>query len=145
MGRVAATGTASGANTGDRMIKKPTHTLATGTAALLLIVGWSCIVIQSAHSQSGRQKNTNAKPSPTPAGPRQATRSMPPPPVMPQKSANSNSSDGVNSSDDVVRVASHLVPVPTTVLDSHGAAIINLKLEDFELVVDGETKPINEI
>jgi VWFA-related protein len=31
------------------------------------------------------------------------------------------------------------------VLDSHGAAIISLKLEDFELVVDGETKPISEI
>ena len=129
------------------MMKKPTHTLATGTAALLLIVGWSCVVIQSAHSQSGRQKNTNAKPSPTPASarPRQTTKSLPPPPVMPQKSANSNSNDGVNSPDDVVRVASHLVPVPTTVLDSHGAAIINLKLEDFDLVVDGETKPISEI
>jgi VWFA-related protein len=129
------------------MMKKPAHTLVTGTAALLLIVGWSCVVIQSAHSQSGRQKNTNAKPSPTPASarPRQTTKSLPPPPVMPQKSANSNSSEGVNSPDDVVRVASHLVPVPTTVLDSRGAAIINLKLEDFELVVDGETKPINEI
>jgi hypothetical protein len=37
------------------------------------------------------------------------------------------------------------VPVPATVLDAHGVAVTNLKLEDFELTVDGQTKPISEI
>jgi VWFA-related protein len=129
------------------MTKKPAHNFVTGITALLLAIGWSCVVINSAHSQSGRQKNMNAKPSATPASdrPLQTTKTMPPPPVMPQKSTNTDSNNGTTSPDDVVRVASHLVPVPTTVLDAHGAAIITLKLEDFELVVDGETKPISEI
>jgi VWFA-related protein len=35
--------------------------------------------------------------------------------------------------------------VPTTVLDARGAAVSNLKIEDFELVVDGEPKPISDI
>jgi VWFA-related protein len=89
----------------------------------------------------------NAKPSPTPAfeRPRQTTKTMPAPPAMPSQSPKTDSNDGAGSTDDVVRVASHLVPVPTTVLDSRGAAVTNLKLEDFELVVDGETKPISEL
>ena len=70
---------------------------------------------------------------------------MPAPPAMPSQSPKTDSNDGAGSTDDVVRVASHLVPVPTTVLDSRGAAVTNLKLEDFELVVDGETKPISEL
>ena len=46
---------------------------------------------------------------------------------------------------DVVKVSSHLVPVPATVLDARGVAVTNLKLEDFELTVDGQAKPISEI
>jgi VWFA-related protein len=46
---------------------------------------------------------------------------------------------------DVVKVSSHLVPVPATVLDASGVAVPNLKLEDFELTVDGQAKPISEI
>ncbi|MDX6612175.1 MAG: Ca-activated chloride channel [Blastocatellia bacterium] len=44
-----------------------------------------------------------------------------------------------------MRVGSYLVPVPVTVLDSRGFAVTNLKLEDFELRVDGGLKPINEL
>ena len=50
-----------------------------------------------------------------------------------------------NDVDDVVRVSSHLVPVPTTVIDSRGVAVTNLKVEDFELIVDGQPKPISDI
>ena len=99
------------------------------------------------HSQSGRQKG--AAPSPTPnnnSRPRQASK-LPPPPVMVKTeavkpNANDNSSD---DGEEVVRVASHLVPVPTTVVDSRGVAIANLRLEDFELSVDGQPKPISDI
>ncbi|HEX3230142.1 MAG TPA: VWA domain-containing protein, partial [Pyrinomonadaceae bacterium] len=95
------------------------------------------------HSQSGRQKNTNAAASPTPATrPRQSTKALPPPPIMPVSSkSNTNAPDDT----DVVKVSSHLVPVPATVLDARGVAVTNLKLEDFELTVDGQTKPISEI
>ena len=57
----------------------------------------------------------------------------------------SNTNDKVVSSDEVLRVSSHLVPVPTTVVDGRGAAITNLRLEDFELVIDGEPKTISDI
>lgn len=100
------------------------------------------LIIPITHSQSGRQKNTNAA-SPTPATrQRQSTKSLPPPPAMPTSSkSNANLPDEV----DVVKVSSHLVPVPATVLDARGVAVTNLKLEDFELTVDGQTKPISEL
>ena len=104
----------------------------------------SYLFIPATHSQSGRQKNANATaPSPTPlTRSRQSTKSMPQPPVMPASSkSNTTAPDDV----DVVRVSSHLVPVPATVLDSRGVAVTNLRLEDFELTVDGQTKPISEI
>jgi VWFA-related protein len=64
---------------------------------------------------------------------------------MTQTSAKADGNDNASSPDDVVRVSSHLVPVPTTVLDSRGAALTNLKIEDFELVVDGEPKAISDM
>ena len=102
-----------------------------------------CLIIPVTHSQSGRQKNTNAAASPTPTTrPRQSTKSMPKPPMMPASSkSNGSAPDDV----DVVKVSSHLVPVPATVLDARGVAVTNLRLEDFELTVDGQTKPISEL
>src|SRR6185436_18362399 len=67
------------------------------------------------------------------------------PPVMTQTAAKSSGNDNAASLDDVVRVSSHLVPIPTTVLDAHGAALRNLKIDDFELVVDGQPKAISEM
>ena len=45
----------------------------------------------------------------------------------------------------MVRVDSNLVIVPATVVDQRGRAITNLKLEDFELRVDGQIKPISDL
>src|SRR5438045_3672600 len=117
-------------------------------AALAITVTWFSLNALPAHSQSGRQKNTNASASPTPAAirPRQSTKTMPAPPaVMPKTSAKSNENGSANDSDDIVRVSSHLVPVPATVLDARGAAVTNLRIEDFELTVDGEPKLISDI
>jgi VWFA-related protein len=116
-------------------------------ATLAFTWGGLCLTASPTHSQSGRQKNASAKPSPTPAStrPRQAATKLPPPPPVPSPSTKASREDGAIPSDDVVRVSSHLVPVPTTVLDLNGAAVTNLRIEDFELVVDGETKPISDI
>jgi Ca-activated chloride channel family protein len=46
---------------------------------------------------------------------------------------------------DVVRINSNLVTVPTSVLDASGRPVTDLKLEDFELRVDGQPKPISEL
>jgi VWFA-related protein len=47
--------------------------------------------------------------------------------------------------DEVVRVNSNLVPVPATVLDKRGYAVLDLQVKDFELRVDGELKPIGDV
>jgi Ca-activated chloride channel family protein len=98
------------------------------------------LIASSSHSQSGRQKpptpstNTNTRP-------RQTTKSSKPPA---NTSAKSDEKED-NSDDEVVRVTSNLVAVPATVVDSHGIAVTNLKLEDFELRVDGQPNTISEI
>lgn len=47
--------------------------------------------------------------------------------------------------DDVVRISSNLVPIPVSVVDRRGNAVVNLKLDDFELRVDGEPRPLSEL
>jgi VWFA-related protein len=46
---------------------------------------------------------------------------------------------------DIVRISSHLVPIPASVVDKRGNAIVNLKLDDFELRVDGELRPLTDL
>src|SRR5687767_2067645 len=102
------------------------------------------------HSQSGRRKGPVVKTSGN-------TTSTPKQPAKPQSSeatgktsaqnpppATAKADDEVDPNE-IVRVGSHLVPVPATVLDSRGFAVTNLKLEDFELRVDGQVKPIAEL
>ena len=127
-------------------MNKQLRILCYGATALAVSATWCSLNALPAHSQSGRQKNTKVSPSPTPGTrPRQSTKAMPPPPVMPPAAAKSNPNNNTNGPDDVVRISSHLVPVPATVLDAHGAAVANLRIEDFELTVDGEPKPISDI
>src|ERR1043166_775911 len=95
-------------------------------------------------SQSGRQKppsNSNGN-----TRPRQTSKSASKPPnsarsTPPQGTTQSNESE----TEDVVRVSSNLVPVPATVVDARGVAIANLRLEDFELRVDGQPTAISDI
>ncbi|MBC8031371.1 MAG: VWA domain-containing protein [Pyrinomonadaceae bacterium] len=54
------------------------------------------------------------------------------------------SSDEVDETD-TVRVSSNLVPIPASVVDARGIAITGLRLEDFELRIDGQLKAISEL
>jgi len=47
--------------------------------------------------------------------------------------------------DEVVKVASTLVPIPVSVVDASGRAITNLTLADFELRIDGKVAEISEL
>lgn len=47
--------------------------------------------------------------------------------------------------DEVVRVESNLVLVPASVVDAQGRAITDLKLDEFELRVDGQLQPISDL
>jgi VWFA-related protein len=62
----------------------------------------------------------------------------------PGESSKDSSSEEVDPSD-TVRISSNLVPIPASVVDPKGFALIGLKLEDFELRVDGQVKPISDM
>lgn len=47
--------------------------------------------------------------------------------------------------EEVVRISANLVPLPASVVDAQGRAVTDLQLKDFELVVDGEVKPIGDV
>jgi Ca-activated chloride channel family protein len=99
------------------------------------------------------QPTPTPTPSPTPAAatptavPR-ASSVLPPPPATTSTPADAAEDDAAFQSidpADVIRVNSNLVPVTASVVDGQGKAVTDLKLEDFELKVDGQPKPISEI
>ncbi|MFL6331807.1 MAG: VWA domain-containing protein [Pyrinomonadaceae bacterium] len=84
--------------------------------------------------------STQPQSAPAPAAPPQTQRAegaQPP-------SAASQAAEEVGE-DEVVRVDSNLVIIPATVVDGFGRAITDLKVEDFELKIDGEVKPVSEL
>jgi Ca-activated chloride channel homolog len=94
----------------------------------------------SVSSQSGRrQEPGKSKPTPSPI----ADPNRPGSTVILPKPAKGNT-DEVDQ-DDVVRITSNLVPIPVSVVDARGNALVNLKVDDFELRVDGQLRPISDL
>lgn len=88
-------------------------------------------------SQSGR----NPKPGKgKPPGPVADRPGAPSSPSTPSRKA----ADELEE-DEVVRISSNLVPIPASVIDRRGNAIVNLNLEDFELRVDGQVRPLSDL
>lgn len=71
----------------------------------------------------------------------------PPPPAKPKsvQQTAAKDEDVEFGPEDVVRITSNLVTVPASVVDGYGRAVAGLKVEDFELRVDGQVKAISEI
>lgn len=65
------------------------------------------------------------------------------PKVVPQSA--SKDDDVEVGPEDVVRITSNLVTVPASVVDTYGKAVAGLKLEDFELRVDGQVRAISDV
>lgn len=99
-------------------------------AAILIL----CVALP-VWSQSGRRNEPGKgnKPGPDPTRPSGST-------TRPASTA-----DDEVDEDDVVRITSNLVPIPVSVVDRRGNAITTLKLEDFELKVDGVVKPLSDL
>ena len=136
------------------MMTKPQHSVRQSTTNArwrcssrlfaVLVISISIVTITlSTHSQSGRQKppvapsNSNTRPRQTSKSTTQQSNT--------QASSKSDIKEVPDDSTDVVRVTSNLVAVPATVVDSRGIAVTNLKLEDFELKIDGQLNTISEI
>ena len=107
----------------------------------------------SGATQSGRLKEPKARPSPRPSPIAEQDRqpgshksSVPAIPAIPANESvrPKGSSDEVDSTD-VVHISSNLVPIPATVVDGRGFAVTGLRLDDFELLVDGQVKDISEM
>jgi Ca-activated chloride channel family protein len=62
-----------------------------------------------------------------------------------QPASATSQTDEVVDEGDVVRVDSNLVIIPASVVDFRGRAITDLRVEDFELRVDGEVKPVSDL
>jgi Ca-activated chloride channel homolog len=104
---------------------------------LALLIGAAPL---TTHSQSGRQKGPAQSPTPNSnSRPRQTTKSNT------QAAAKTNPNESSDEAEEVIRVTSNLVPVPATVVDARGVAVTSLKLEDFELIVDGQPGVISDI
>jgi Ca-activated chloride channel family protein len=101
------------------------------------------MVAPGVNSQSGRRKGDPNK-NPTPID-TSNTAEPTTTPGKPGQEGKSSTRQGSGDNDDVVRISSNLVPVPASVVDKQGYALTNLKLEDFELRVDGQIKPISEL
>ena len=105
----------------------------------LIILFLVCTSI--AFAQSGRIKPSET-PLPTPRPriiyvPAQTSFPIPKPQTTPTPK--------IEAEDDIIRVESALVPIPVSVTDATGRAITNLRLEDFELSIDGKAAEISDL
>src|SRR5215217_4518720 len=114
MGRVAPT---KSQQTRDRA-RQLSHWL------VAIVVGLICLA--PALGQSGRRGDPSktGKPRPISDPDKPGTSSSPNRPAR--------ATDEVDE-DDVVKISSNLVPIPASVVDKRGTAVVNLKLDDFEL------------
>jgi Ca-activated chloride channel family protein len=105
----------------------------------LIVIAISLCAAFPVWSQSGRhqEKGKGGKPAPGPiADPSRPGSSIPRPAATPTNEVDAN---------DIVRISSNLVPIPVSVVDRRGNAIVNLKLDDFELRVDGTVRPLSDL
>ncbi|HXM33831.1 MAG TPA: VWA domain-containing protein [Pyrinomonadaceae bacterium] len=115
-------------------------------ARLVIALVLSSVVTPNTNAQSGRRKgeqNKNPTSIDATSAPTSTTKTDTAGKAAQEKKGSSKQSAA--DSDDVVRVTSNLVPVPASVVDTKGSALTKLKIEDFELRVDGEVKPISEL
>ena len=118
----------------------------TACRAFVAIVILSCVtfVLNADAAQSGRRKDNKAKPRPAPSPIAETTRPVYQSPTTPTSQPTKEPGDDVDEAD-VVRVSSNLVPIPASVVDNKGVALTSLIVDDFELRVDGQLRPISDI
>lgn len=96
----------------------------------------------NASAQSGRIKPTET-PTPTPRSrivyfPTEKTQPVSIPTPTPTPTPDDDGGDAI-------KINSFLVPIPVSVLNSNGQAVTNLRLEDFELLINGKTAEISDL
>ena len=108
----------------------------------LLLIFFSLSLASTALAQSGRVKPLET-PTPVPF-PRPGVVYVPTEKTSTiQRTASPKTKK--EDEEEIISVESNLVPIPVSVLDLQGRAVTNLKLEDFELAIDGQRAEISEI
>ena len=122
-----------------------------GIASVLLVIvalvaaATTLVFPQSGRNQEKTPKGSKTKiRSSTPNAEPSSSATLPKSQTPPKDSPKEDSSDQVDESD-TIRVISNLVPIPASVVDLKGIAVTGLKLEDFELRVDGQLKAISDM
>lgn len=108
---------------------------------LVAVALFSLCVTLPVWSQSGRKQEPGKVPKPTP-GPI-ADPNRPGASALPARQTTADG-DEVDAND-IVRISANLVPIPASVIDKRGNAVVDLKLDDFELYVDGTPRPISDL
>jgi Ca-activated chloride channel family protein len=105
----------------------------------------------AAAAQSGRIKPSET-PTPNPRlrpsviyAPTQDTKTPDPSNSRPRTAASPTPTPKSNDEDGVVKVESTLVPIPVSVLDADGRAVMSLRLADFDLKIDGKPAQISDV
>ena len=101
-----------------------------------------CLAVH-AFSQSGRRQEPGKTSKPAPTGPI-ADPNRPGSSIKTTPTTSTTDSGEIDAND-VVRITSNLVPIPVSVIDTKGNAVVNLKLDDFELHVDGVPRPLSDL
>lgn len=115
--------------------------------ALLPIFVLTLLLAFNVAAQSGRQKQVKPRPKPAPGPIAETVRPTAAPKASSDQGNSSTKKDpGIDVDEsDVVRVSSNLVPIPASVVDHQGLAITGLKLQDFELWIDGQIRTISDL
>jgi len=110
---------------------------------ILLALIASAVLVRDAAAQSGRLKDKTTKSRQTPiVGPADTSQK---PSAGSKVTNDSKETGGEVDPADTVRISSNLVPIPASVVDLKGQTVTGLKLEDFELWIDGQLKSLSDI
>ena len=116
--------------------------------AVICVSSGSAVFSQSGRNQEQKPGSSQDRPGTRPrpiADPRQSSSSPQTNTQAPLKDAPAKRSSDEIDENDIVRVSSNLVPIPASVVDAKGFALTGLRLEDFELRVDGQLKAISNL
>ncbi len=115
------------------------------SACLLLSLSGSNTPAQSGRLKDQAAKSSTKKPKATPSPVVESGKPTANPVKTPPPTSSANNPNGEIDSTDIVRVSSNLVPIPVSVFDARGIALTGLRLEDFELRVDGQVRAISDM